>query len=145
LLPEERIEIRTGVVVTLVAGVNALVLAVSLQGGLGVRALSGATVSAQWFIDIGLDRERLLLRRLDSISIGSSPAETTNVLGPPNTDQAVRDKQGSFLSRRLKYYSRKAYKDLANEKLDRWVALDFDASDRLINKLVSMRSADDPR
>lgn len=86
----------------------------------------------EYFINIGTAAEDDLVRRVRAVQNDSTVESVEKTLGKPDVDKKLVDKRGACVVRRLYYYSKKASKSLVNEKEDRYLALDFDAMDRLI-------------
>jgi hypothetical protein len=108
------------------------------MAAVGVADGEHVAQAKDYFIDIGVKAEQDLIRKVGSVETGSTVELVIQMLGQPHVDKKLVTKRGVFVTRRLQYYSKKLSKDLVNENEDRYVALDFDATNRLTAKFAKL-------
>ena len=80
------------------------------------------------------DCQQTLLQGVSELKIGDLRPDVIKRLGPPSDDRKLLSKERGEFRGRLVTYSIKIWKrDLVNEKYDRFVKLQFDTDDRLVN------------
>jgi len=126
-------------------GQLALVLSVAL--GVGVCHAAGETDAkvvehGRFFIDVGEDAGRDLLRKARALKEGDSVSHVKSVFGEPTDDRKLVGKKGEFHGRVMSYYIRRLDRDLVNETLDRYVSCYFDDADKLTG--VGYKLSDQP-
>lgn len=110
------------------------ILIVGTGGPVKAERATNMMQASRRFIDLGKEAEESLVRTATSIKIGSTVEFVVKMLGTPTIDKKLISKRGVFVVRRFRYYTTKLTKDSVNEKQDRYLTMDFDASDRLIAK-----------
>src|SRR5687768_9204348 len=98
---------------------------------------TGASVtnrSTEYYFAMEQDCQQTLLQGVSELKIGDLRPDVIKRLGPPSDDRKLLSKERGEFRGRLVTYSIKIWKrDLVNEKYDRFVKLQFDTDDRLVN------------